>query len=109
MAVRTLVWVRLRSMLAVAVKGVPLRPVLVAVLLAPLWGVAVTWMVMPRGMLFAVRPTSTGLAVPVGNRISGAARIFPLRVAGAGTPPTLAIVSVGWPVPGKTGLGGGDP
>jgi hypothetical protein len=95
-------------MLAVAVglaALAPARPVLVAVLLAPLWGVAATRMVVPRGMLLAVRTTFTGLVVPVGNRISGAARISPLGVAGAGTPPTLAIVSMGWPVPGKTDWG----
>jgi hypothetical protein len=106
-AVRTLVWVRDTVRLAVAVElaTVPVRPVLVAVVFAPVWGVAVTWMAVPRGMLLAVRTTSTGLVVPTGRRISGAASRLPTGVAGADSPPTLAIVRLGWPVPGKTGWG----
>jgi hypothetical protein len=107
LAVRTLVWLRLSVRLAVAVElaRVPVSPVLAAVVLLPLWGVAVTWIGVPRGMLLAVRTTSTGFVVPVGKRISGAARTLPLGVAGAGIPATLAMVRLGWPVGGKTGWG----
>ena len=107
MAVRTLVWVRetVRLAVAVALARLPVRPELVAVLLAPLWGVAVTWIVVPRGMLLAVRRTSTGLVVPGGKRMSGAARKLPLGEAGAARPPMLARVRVGCPVLGKTSWG----
>ena len=55
MAVRTLVWVRATVRLAEAVElaRVPVRPELVAVVFAPLCGVAVTRMAVPRGMLLA--------------------------------------------------------
>jgi hypothetical protein len=104
-AVRTFVCVRVRVILAVAVSGVSLRPVLVAVVLVPLCGVAVTRTVVPTGMLLAVRATSTGFVVPVGNRISGAARTLPTGFAGAAIPPTLVMASVGCPAGGKTDCG----
>ncbi len=91
LAVSTLVWVRETVRLAVAVElaKVPARPVLVAVVLAPLWGVAVTTIVVPRGTLAALRVTWTGFVVPVGRMISGAVRKLPLGVPGAATPATL--------------------
>jgi hypothetical protein len=106
-AVRTLTWVSESGRLAVAVElaRVPVRPVLMAEVLLPLWGVAVTRMAVPRGLWLAGRVTGTGLVVPTGRRISGAARMLPTGLAGAGRPPTLAIVRLGCPVPGKTGCG----
>jgi hypothetical protein len=107
LAVRTLVWVRetVRFAVAVELSKVPARPVLVALVLLPLWGVAVTWIVVPRGTFAALRATVTGLVVPVGSRMSGAVRKLPLGVAGAVTPATLAMVRVGWPAAGKTESG----
>jgi hypothetical protein len=106
-AVRTLVWVREMVILAVAVElaTLPERPELLAVVLLPLWGVAVTWMTVPSGMLLAVRVTATGLVVPVGSRMSGAVRKLPPGVAGAAMPPTLAMVRLGCPAAGNTGWG----
>lgn len=37
--------------------------------------------------------------------MSGAAKMLPTGFVGAAIPPTLAILSVGWPVPGRTGCG----
>jgi hypothetical protein len=106
-AVRTLVWVRERVRLAVAVElsVVPVRPVLVAVVRVPLCGVAVTRMAVPRGMWLAVRATGTGFVVPVGRTMSGAARRLPVGLAGAAIPPTLVMARLGWPAGGKTGWG----
>jgi hypothetical protein len=96
---------RVRLAAAVELARLPVRPELVAVVLLPLWGVAVTWMTVPRGMLLAVRMTSTGFVVPVGSRTSGAARKLPPGLAGAAMPPTLAIVRLGCPAAGNTGCG----
>jgi hypothetical protein len=107
LAVNTLVWVRETERLAEAVElaTVPARPVLVAVVLAPLCGLAVTWTVVPRGTLAALRATWTGLVVPVGKRMSGTVRKLPLGLAGAATPATLAMDKEGWPAAGKTDSG----
>jgi hypothetical protein len=106
-AVRTLTCVRDKVSVAVAeeLAKVPLSPVLMALVGVPLWGVAVTWIVVPRGMLLAVRVTGTGLVVPTGRRMSGAARMLPTGVAGAASPPTLAITRLGFPLGGKTAWG----
>jgi hypothetical protein len=101
------VWAREILILAVQVElaCVPSRSAHVAVVLAPLWGVALTCTVVPRGTLLALRTTATGFCVPVGSMISGAPNTLPTGLAGVEVPPMLAIARAGWPVPGKTGWG----
>jgi hypothetical protein len=97
LAVRMLVWVSEILMLAVQVEPacVPSSKVQVAVFLVPLWGVALTWMVVPRGTLLAASPTITGFCVPTGSAISGAPNTLPTGLAGAETPPMLAMAIAG--------------
>lgn len=68
--------------------------VVVAELPAPTSPFTVTVTEVPTGMLAPVRLTVTGLVVPAGSVISGAVK-EPSGVAGALTPPTEAMRSVG--------------
>src|SRR2546426_12258161 len=71
----------------------PLRVALVELLL-PTCPFAVTVTVVPTGMLAPAMVTATGLVVPAGSVMSGEAN-DPLGAAGAATPATCVIASVG--------------
>ena len=82
--------------LAVAVEAerVPLNAVLVTAVEAPMNPTTVTLNVVPTGTLVAEMFTATGLVVVPGSTTSGA-RNDPAGLAGALTPPTEVIWSVG--------------
>jgi hypothetical protein len=90
---------------AVLLARVPANGVLRAVVVVPAWGVALTWRIVPRGMLVAARLTAMGEVVPGGSVMSGGSRKVPLGALGTGWPATLVKARVGGPAGGKTAWG----
>jgi hypothetical protein len=95
-ALRTVGAVVLSVILAVAVDAafVPLKAVLLTQSSEPFLGVAVTFTVVPTGMLVAVSVAVTGFAVDAGRVMSGEVN-NPPAADGTATPPTAVIESVG--------------
>src|SRR5713226_403581 len=79
---------------ATAAASVPLSAVLAVELAAPFRPLTVTVIVVPNGMLEAASVTVTGLVVVPGRTTSGLANDA-VGAAGAATPATAAIRSVG--------------
>src|SRR5581483_5271437 len=93
---------RLTDTLAVALVVVPLSAGLIAEDTGPSCGITLSSTVLPTGTLDVVKTTVTGFVVVAGSVTSAT----PVGAAGAGTPATLLMVSVGNPatntLPGRS-------